>query len=386
MVARGRYWAEAFRIRRSRGRRSGRLGRSIDLIPKLVKFINLPFAATTFLLFATRTVAAQPTDAASGHRARLKQVAEIVLDPTGGVAVSFPVAVAVDSRGDLCWSQYGDPVLVFDSTGTSRARVGSIGEGPGQYLGADLLTTDGEGNCVLFDGRLRKLISFRRSTIVDERRVAVEPALGFAVEANGQEYFLRKYDAGADSGAVLILDSRSKPVGERGPIPDAILLSRGLPGGGIGIGSSGTVFYSYMADHRIWSFRPESPTSNVIDKRPPYFVSVDTEEVKRIRQEYDRTRSVTPTIRYAARVSRVEKLFVTDTDLVIQSIATGVPRLDSPAEYYVEIFTADGDHVGKSLTVPGPVVAASSDRIFVYDGSKVSDEQNPSLLVFEIVR
>jgi hypothetical protein len=279
----------------------------------------------------------------------------------------------------FAWVQYSLPLYVFDHQGNCTYRLRNVGRGPGEVLSVADLGVDGSGRIYVYDSKQLKISVFDKffAFILS---YPLKPG-GFkkiCVDNKGNVSTLLEGAYGNFRPAVRKYNRLGQVLEEWGEIPKTARVQDILLGGGIVADESNAVYYGYLSDHRIW-VRSSDGVDKAFDDIPEYYRKAD-EGVASI----DDTRKL---VSESWKISRLIRLDVLSSGLLLQQFANGNPWSGEKVEYLLEVWDVSGTKWCTGLRCPGPIVMSHKNEVglFFEDSDVAAELQSPRLVIYSIL-
>lgn len=290
------------------------------------------------------------------------------------VVLERPRNVLHIGDSSFAWVQYALPLYIFDNQGNCTYRFQNVGRGPGEVLSVADLGVDGSGRIYVYDSKQLKISIFDKffAFILS---YPLKPG-GFkkiCVDNKGNVATLLEGAYGNFRPAVRKYDRFGQVLDEWGEIPKTAKMQDVLMGGGIAVDESNAVYHGYLSDHRIW-VRSRDGLDDVFDDTPKYYRQAD-EGLSSIND----TRKL---VSESWKISRLIRLDVLSSGLLLQQFANGDPTRGEKVEYLLEVWDVSGTKWCTGLKCPGPIVMSNKNDVGLL--FETSDVQSPRLVIYTL--
>lgn len=153
------------------------------------------------------TACARPGDAASGGTIQIRQIGTIGSDGGDGALSSIPTSIARDAAGRWLVAApaqaAAEPVGVYAPTGEFLGRIGTVGDGPGEFRRPTHVLRAWSDSLLILDREQRR-VSVLSPTHAYARSFALAPAAQNAEPAQGGQFFINAPSHRRDSAGASV--------------------------------------------------------------------------------------------------------------------------------------------------------------------------------------
>lgn len=267
--------------------------------------------------------------------------------------------------------QYGADVFLFSKDGKFIKKLGSKGEGPGEYRSPTRLQVDKSGNIYVFDASSYKIIVY--DSVGEFIRSFLIRGYPSRLFSGSNKLYIQKFEPG-DGNTIDVYDFRGEHLKSFSPLPKEYeeVLIHVSSAGGIVVDNGDNLYQILPTNFNIFKFSSEGKLVKKFGNVPKYYKGFE----KGLRNIERRTLQ-----RLIYEKTMIYDLFFLEPNLIIvQLINHDVNR--TPI-MYLEIYTTEGQHIGGNISVQNLIAFTYRDKVGFIVPSE-SENTNPKIALYSL--
>lgn len=295
------------------------------------------------------------------------------------LALVEPRYIFVDNKSRIIWCDFRLPIYFFDFNGNLVKTYNKMGNGPGEITGSPILMQDKSGLYYLFNEVkknmtiLDKNLAYKYSFFIKSPNVV----RNITIDKQGDVIIQNNALFGSMKPAIERYSKNGKLLGKWGTIPFIAFSQDALDGPGVVTDLEGNIYYSYLTDYKLYKIDIKDSSLTIFDNKPSYFIAAKENKI------HPRAKNVSSTIKYVFTVSRVNKIFFIEPDIIIQQIIQGRYK---KTKVFLEIWNTNGKKIYTKVKSPGFIIGSFKNKIlFTKQDFNNLKENNTNISIFKYV-